>query len=192
MSQQVSKIIQSSTYKLRLINVIRPKLTKPVAERVVNAMVTNNLDYCNSLLYGISGHQLLRIQRIQDTAARLILQRDRWSSTRVMLNELHCLPIRKRISFEVLLVLYKAMHGLTPDYISVLATPYVPQRHLRSAKDNLLVVPKTQFYYGDITFTVAAAKMWNKLLAFRKRFQETWTFSRTILKLIYLPKLWTN
>ena len=60
MSQQVSKIVQSSTYKLRLINVIRTKLTKPVAERVVNAMVTNNLDYCNSLLYGISGDQTFR------------------------------------------------------------------------------------------------------------------------------------
>ena len=143
MSQQVSKIVQSSTYKLRLINVIRTKLTKPV-RRVVNAMVTNNLDYCNSLLYGISGNQLLRIQRIQNIAARLILQRDRWSSARVMLNELHWLPMKKRISFKVLLVLYKAMHGLTPDYITLLATPYVPMRHLRSANDNLLVVPKTQ------------------------------------------------
>ena len=159
MSQQASKPIQSSTYKLRLINVIRRKLTKLVAERVVNAMVTNNLDYCNSLLYWISGHQLLRIQRIQTTAARLILQRDRWSSARAMLNELHWLPMRKRISFKVLLVLYKAMHGWTPDYISVLATAYVPQRHLRSANDNLLVVPKTQLHYGDITFTVAAVKM---------------------------------
>ena len=149
MSQQVSKIVQSSTYKLRLINVIRTKLTKPVAERVVNAMVTNNLDYCNSLLYGISGNQLLRIQRIQNTAARLILQWDRWSRARVMLNELHWLPMKRRISFKVLLVLYKAivnnevqpyrktdykpiiyiMHGLTPDYITVLATPYVPMRH---------------------------------------------------------------
>ena len=51
------------------------------------------------------------------------------------------------------------MHGLTPDYITV------PQRHIRSANDNLLVVPKTQPHYGDITFTVAAAKMWNKLPA---------------------------
>ena len=46
------------------------------------------------------------------------------------------------------------MHGLTPDYITVLATPFVPQRHLRSANDNLLVVLKTQLYYGDITFTL--------------------------------------
>ena len=73
--------------------------------------------------------------------------------------------MKKRISFKVLLVLYKVMYGLTPDYITVLAKPYVPMRHLRSANDNLLVVPKTQLNYGDITFTVAAAKMWNKLPA---------------------------
>ena len=79
-----------------------------------------------------------------------------------MLNELHWLPMRKRISFKVLRVLYKAMHGLTPDYITVLATPYVPHRHFRLAKDNILVVPKTQRHYGDITFTVAAAKMWKE------------------------------
>ena len=106
MLQQVSKIIQSSTYKLRLIDVIRLKLTKSVAERVVNAMVTSNLDYCNYLLYGVAGHQLLRIQRIQNTAAILILQRDRWSNATTMLNKLHWLLINKRISFNVLLMLY--------------------------------------------------------------------------------------
>ena len=191
MSQQVSKIIQSSTYKLRLINVIRTKLTKPVAERVVNAMVTNNLDYCNSLLYGISGHQRLRIQRIQNTAARQILHRDRWSSARNMLNELHWLSMRKRIRFKVLLVLYEAMHGLTPDNISVLATPYVPLRYLRSANDNLLVVPKTQLHYGDITFTVAATKMWNKLPAVIKLSGNVDIFKKNV-KTHYLPKIGTN
>ena len=95
MSQQALKIIQSSTYKLRLINVLRKKLTKSVADRVVNAMVTSNLDYCNYLLYEISGHQLLRIQSIQNTAARLILQRGRWRSAMGMLNELRWLLLRK-------------------------------------------------------------------------------------------------
>ena len=140
MLHQVSNIIQSYTYKLRLINVIRTRLTKSVAERVVNTMVTSNLD-CNSLLYGIAGHQ-----------------RDRWSSATTILNELHWLPIKKLISFKVLLMLYKAINGLGPDYISALATPYVPHRHFRSANNNLLFVPKTHLHYGDITFTVTAAK----------------------------------
>ena len=73
----------------------------------------------------------------------------------------HWLPITKRISFKVLLMLYKSINGLAPDYISALATPYVPHRHLRPANNNLLFVPKT--HYGDITFTVSAARMWNQL-----------------------------
>ena len=68
---------------------------------------------------------------------------------------------KEKNQFKLLLVLYKAMYGLTPDYVTVLATPYVPQRHLRSA--NLLIAPKIQLHYGDITFTVAAAKIWNEL-----------------------------
>ena len=163
---------------------------------------TNSIDYCNSLLYGISGLSLMRIQRIQHTTAILILQRDRWSSARVMLNELHWLPMRKRISFKVLPVLYKAMHGLTPDYISVLATLYVPQRHLRSANDNLLVVPKTQLNYGVITSTVAAARMWNKLsdidpdlnmlfnmndtIQYSSRYYDNCTFRTSFNKLTYI------
>ena len=48
MAYQVSKIVRISTYKLRRVNIIRDKLSVHVAERVVNAMVTGNLDYCKS------------------------------------------------------------------------------------------------------------------------------------------------
>ena len=65
MSHQVSKMVQTCTYKLRLINVIRNKLTVTVAERMINAMVTGNLDYCNSLLNGITANEIGRIQKVQ-------------------------------------------------------------------------------------------------------------------------------
>ena len=68
MAYQVSKIV--SRYKLRLVNIIRDKLSVHVAERVMNAMVTGNLDYCNSLLHGIIAGQLGRIQKLQNIAAR--------------------------------------------------------------------------------------------------------------------------
>ena len=64
MAYQVSKIIRICTYKLRMVNIIRDKLSVHVAERVVNAMVTGNLDYCNSLLHGITPGQLGRLQKI--------------------------------------------------------------------------------------------------------------------------------
>ena len=119
MSHQVSKMVQTCTYKLRLINVIRNKLTVTVAERVINAMVTGNLDYCNSLLNGITANEIGRIQKVQNTAARLILNRDRRSSATVMLNDLHWLSFKKRVMYKILLLVYKSLHGTNPDYITM-------------------------------------------------------------------------
>ena len=74
MACQVSKIMRICTYKLRLVNIFRDILSVHVAERVVNAMVTENLNYCNSLLHDITAGQLGRLQKIQNTAARHILR----------------------------------------------------------------------------------------------------------------------
>ena len=161
MSQQVSRIVTSCSYKLRLINVIRNKLTPTVTERVVNAMITGNLDYCNSLLHGIAANQLARIQKIQNTAARLILKRDRRSSATAMLTELHWLPIRKRVMYKLLLLVYKSENGMAPVYIASLLAEYKPPRPLRSGNDMLLVIPKTNLHYGEISFAVAASTLWN-------------------------------
>ena len=107
-------IISSCSYQLRLINIIRNHLSTKVAERVVNALVTSRLDYCNGLLYGLTEANFNRLQRIQNAAARCVLKRSRDSSATAMLKLLHWLPIRKRITFKLLLLVYKAINGMAP------------------------------------------------------------------------------
>ena len=63
------RIVRIYSYKLRMVNIIRDKLSVHVAERVVNVMVTGNLDYCNFFLHSITAGQLGRLQKIQNTAA---------------------------------------------------------------------------------------------------------------------------
>ena len=106
MAYQVSKIVKLSTYKLRLVNIIGDKL---------NAMFTGNLDYCNSLMHGITAGQLGRIQKLQNTAARLQLRRNRRSSATGMLHELHWLPIKKRVIYILILMVYKSQQDMMPD-----------------------------------------------------------------------------
>ena len=163
MSHHVSRMVQTCTYKLRLINVIRNKLTVTVAERVINAMVTGNLDYCNSLLNGITANEINRIQKLQNTAARLILKRDRRSSAIVMLNDLHWLSIKKREMYKILLFVYTSLHGTTPDYTTTRFNEYHPSRTPRSCEENMIVIQKTKLHYGDITFSVSATKWWNSI-----------------------------
>ena len=102
---------------------------------MINTMVTGNLDYCNSLLNGITANEIGRIQKVKNTAARLILNRDRRSSATVMLNDLHWLSIKKRVMYKILLLVYKSLHGTTPDYITMRLNEYHPTRTLRSCEE---------------------------------------------------------
>ena len=50
---------------------------------------------------------------------------------------------------------------MVPDYITAHLLDYTPSRLLRSSEDKQLVVIKTLSHYGDISFQVAADKLWN-------------------------------
>ena len=67
-------ICRSSFYHLRNLSRIRQYFTKESAEVAVHAFVTSKLDYCNALLYGLPKYQLQRLQYVQNTAARVVLQ----------------------------------------------------------------------------------------------------------------------
>jgi len=47
-------------------------LTQEALVTVVHAFVTSRIDYCNSLLYGISDYNINRLQRIQNSAALIV------------------------------------------------------------------------------------------------------------------------
>ena len=71
MTAQTLHLLSSCAYQLKLVNSIRASLDVQVAERVVNALFTSRLDYCNSLLACVTVHNFTRLQRLQNAAARL-------------------------------------------------------------------------------------------------------------------------
>ena len=60
---------------------------------LVVALVTSRLDYCNSLLNGLSQTHMLRLQRVQNTAARLICRIKKFDHISTSLQSLHWLPL---------------------------------------------------------------------------------------------------
>ena len=95
MKTQVSQVISACSFYLRHINQISRFLHKPTKERVINAIITSRLDYCNALLYGTCVGNISRPQRIHNSAARLISCRPRSNSDRPLLQELHWLPFAR-------------------------------------------------------------------------------------------------
>ena len=147
--------------------------------------MTSNSERCNSLIYGLPACQGAKLQRIQNSAARLVARVKKFDHISPVLNNLHWLTVGKRITFKILLITYKALHGLAATYLSELFTVYQPSRCLRSENSNLLVVPKCRTkLYGERAFAVAAPTLWNKLPSEIKNSASVSTF-KTSLKTFF-------
>ena len=78
--------------------------------------------------------------------------------------DLHWLPVSARVDYKILVLTYKALHGLAPQYLSCLLQWYQPGRALRSVHSGQLSVPRTKLCtYGDRAFFHAAPVLWNSL-----------------------------
>ena len=164
MTKHVNNICKSAFLAIRNIGRIRKYLDRENCERLVHVFVTSKLDSCNSLLVGLSNSEIEKLQRVQNSAARLIMGTKRGEHITPVLYYLHWLPITCRIDFKILLMTYKALNCQSPSYITELLTLYKPKRSLRLASQKMLEVPKSNTKsYGDRSFSVAAAKLWNAL-----------------------------
>jgi len=155
---------KAARYSLRNISRVRKSLTTDACKIIVQAYVTSKLDYCNSLLYGLPSLLINRLQKVQNTAARVITLTPKWAHISPVRAALHWLPVQQRIEYKVLLYVYKALNGMAPAYLSDLLVPYVPNRCLRSAGKHYLQEPRARLKtYGHRAFMSAAPRLWNAL-----------------------------
>ncbi len=121
------------------------------AETLINAFMTLRLDYCNALLGGCS-------------AVRVLTRTRKYDRIGPVLSTLHWLPIKHAIHFKILLITYKALNGLAPQYLSELLSHYSPPRPLRSQNSGHLIIPRiSKSTAGDRSFFYLAPKLWNNL-----------------------------
>ena len=98
-----------------------------MTSQLVCSLVMPCLDYGNISLYCISEGLLIKLQKAQNDAARLVvkcLRRDH--NITPHLRDLHWLPVRSRIKYKILVTTYRALHNESPAYINELLTPHTP------------------------------------------------------------------
>ena len=156
---QFISLYQSSFYHLRNLSRVRKYFTEESGEVAVHAFVTSKLDYCNALLYGLPKYQLQRLQYVQNTAARVVLQVSKFQHITPVLCELHWLPIQYRIIFKILLLVYKSLNGTSPSYLAQKLHYRSHTRSLRSVSNEIFMQPRSYTKtYGDRAFAVHCTK----------------------------------
>ncbi len=103
---------------------------------------------------------LSRLQLVQDSASLLTGTKGREHITPVWI-KLHWLPVWYRIHYTVLLYVFRAVHGLSPDYVTDLISVCQSSRYLRSNYQLLLMVPRSRLKCrDDRAFSVAAPRLY--------------------------------
>ena len=97
-------------------------LSKESVRTLVHAFIIGRTDYCNSLLFGLPSVHLLKLQCLQNAAARPISNAPRYSHITPVLCSLHWLPVKFRIDLKILLLTFKAIYGHAPDHLIDLIT----------------------------------------------------------------------
>ena len=164
MERQINNTTKYCYYHLRRIAKARSYLPPETRKSLVHASVISRLDYSNALYTGLPNTLLGRLQKTQNAAARVITGAKWREHISPHLKDLHWLPIAQRVKYKVLLHTFKALNGQAPQYLQSLVSKHAPKRNLRSCSKSLLTVPRYRTVrYGERTFKVAAAKLWNEL-----------------------------
>ncbi len=149
---------------IRNIGHIRKYLDKHTTEILVHAFITSKIDMGNSLLYDIKRNQLKCLQRLQNIAARLVSLTSKYSRITPVLQDLHWLPISHRIQYKLGLFVYKILHNNAPEYLINLIHPYTSAHTgLRSNELMMLHQPRYSTLWGNRSFSIASARVWNQL-----------------------------
>ena len=116
----ISTKCRTAMWNLQCLKLLWLSLTMQACMTLVLELVMAHLDYVNSAFIGLPASDNNKMQRVQNAAAKFVLNLKRIYSSTEALKMLHWLPIKFRIQFKILLLVYKCLNGQAPSYLSEL------------------------------------------------------------------------
>ena len=178
----VSELVSSCYFQIRNIGKIKNRLPSEDLQILVHSVITSKLDYCNVILFGIKQNFMQKLQKVQNTAARLIYKLPKYSSVSHVIRELHWLRVDQRIVYKILLIVYKHCSGISPGYLNNL---------LEFANVEIRTL-KLRYYttkYGQRAFSYVAPRFWNHLPYEIRTKISVDTFKRKLKHIIFNNKV---
>ena len=87
--EHVNCVCKAANYHVRALQHVRKYITEDTAKTIACSLVGSRLDYCNSVLYGTSRSNVDKLQRVQNSLARIVKVRKKFDHITPVLSELH-------------------------------------------------------------------------------------------------------
>ena len=164
-SNHVKFILKKCTSLLYLLSRIKHFLSVPFRKLFFNSYILPHLDYC-CIVWGNCNSMIInKVVLFQKRAARLILDADLLTPSKILFARLNWLPFPQRIQFHKAILLYKIFSNQAPEYLSDIFTPVssIHSISLRSATDMQLYSPRPKTEILRKSFLYSGSKLWNSI-----------------------------
>ena len=136
MCPHIARTVSTCVCHLRRLRQLRRIADQSNMQRLVSAFVIARLNYCNSVMAGLSASSLAPFSRVLSAAVRLVAGLVPRDHATEYMKRLHWLPIQFRIKFTLCVLMYGAVYGQSPSYIRDVFVPLIElpgHSRLRSA-----------------------------------------------------------
>ena len=147
-------LIKSTLYPNLVIFISETSVEFVIFFLFLQPLVSSKLDYCNSLYSGISQTNLNKLQRIQNSLARVITNTSKYQHITPTLKKLHWLPIKQRIDYNICLLTYKTLTNQQPTYLYNSLSFPSHSVSTRSSDSLVLSIPYVRSSLGKRAFSV--------------------------------------
>ena len=173
----VNKLVSHCFKLLKDIGRVRNLLTMKHTEILVHSVISSRLDNCNSVLFGITKSNLNKLQKVQNAAARLVVQKRKHDSISESITKLHWLRVESRIIFKLLLLVHKSVQGKCSKNLQL------PYKMYNCRPDDFLMLEmkRCKTKHGERSFSWVAPRLWNAL-PLEMRIQENTDLYKKRLK----------
>ena len=94
------------------------------------------IDYCNAVLAESPRVITDKLQRVRNSAARVVIDTRKYDSglSQLMHDEFHWLDVTDRVRFKLAVLMYRCLHGTAPPYLMdscTLTAEVTGRQHLR-------------------------------------------------------------
>ena len=151
-------------WNLQKLKTIRPVLIE-AANTLAMGTIISHLDYCNGIYSGLLETDLKKLQRVQNITAKIVLSKGKFADPTDCLRTLHWLPIKYRVEYKILCMVYKCLSGDAPDHLKDLLNEYTSTRQGLQSEHlhKRLVVPRTvRKTFASRAFSVYGPSLWNQ------------------------------
>ena len=168
----VDQLCKKLNAKISVLSRTKCYVTRDSLVNIYRSTIQPNIDYCITAWGYTSNYNIDKVQRMQNRAARVIYSNFDFVNVRGLdlVKQLGIHNIRQRRDYFMAVLMFKAIHGLAPNYLcdEITMQIEVSQRVTRSCDSDNVYVPYFISQLCDNAFIVKGPTLWNSLPSYLK------------------------